>query len=173
MSTVDEQISELKARLGVRKDAQLAEKLGYTTGAIANWKKRGLVPDSAEVRAQLAERNQLQSLDLEKRRRELGTDAMLWGQRLAILLAPSIDAVSSRFAATSFDKISAQYADYFTEIVLACAEAVHQARQEHGGTWKSAMERLIVGDVGSVFGEITRRAAAWRERKTVVEHTSS
>lgn len=162
MSTVDKQIAEMKARLGVRKDAHLADKLGYSTAAIAQWKKRGEVPASAGVRLELVERDGRAAIAIKARKDQLDKKALKLGRELAIMLAPSLDAISVRFAHATFDKLVSSYAEYFDEIALACAEILERRYREHPGSWESALQGLTIGDTSAIYTEATQRAMWWR-----------
>lgn len=152
----------MKARLGVQRDSQLAEKLGYSTAAIAQWKKRGEVPTTAQFRADLVEQEGRAALAIKRRKDELGKEALREGRCLAILLAPSLDAVSRRFPVSNFDNRVRQYADYFDEIVLACAEVIDRCRREASCSWQEARDALTLGETAGIYAEITQRANWWR-----------
>ncbi|MFY9350359.1 MAG: helix-turn-helix domain-containing protein [Sphingobium sp.] len=49
---VEDEIAKMRALAEVSSDAQLAEKLGYTRGAVTQWRRRNYIPEKAQRRLQ-------------------------------------------------------------------------------------------------------------------------
>jgi hypothetical protein len=163
---VDEEIASMRVALGLPSDAQLAEMLGYTPGAITQWRRRGGVPDKARRRFESYQRN-ISSGHLRQRRRDdLGKEIMFAGRFLAIFLAPSVDAAGRRFKLLGYEDVLREYTSYFNEIELACAEEVSETMSRNGANATEALHSLS-GDASlELYWRIIQRAHEWRDAES-------
>ncbi len=97
------------------------------------------------------------------RREELGHQVLYEGLCLALFLAPSLDAFGRRFGAAAYTDTLRNYASYFREIEISCAEEVATRLQEINGNAADAFESLTKDDPGTLTTRIIDRAHWWRE----------
>lgn len=153
----------MKALVGAANDAQLADILGYSHGAITQWRRRGSVPDKARRRAETFRKAGEIGLEMDKKRRELGHQALYEGRCLAIFLAPSGDStISRRFSHAQYVPALREYASFFDEIALACAEEIAARLATIEGNVTNAFESLTTDDPKALYQRIIERAHQWR-----------
>lgn len=163
MSIVEEEISALKAAVGATTDAQLSDILGYSHGVITQWRRRGSVPDKARRRAEAFRKGGEIGLRIDGRRRELGHQVLYEGRCLAIFLAPSCDTtISRRFSHVEYVPTLREYASFFDEIVLACAEEIAARLATIEGNATDALESLTTDDPKALYQRVIKRAHQWR-----------
>lgn len=147
----------------MQSDAQLAELLGYTPGAIVQWKRRGSIPDKALKRVESYRLQGRIAARMDERRNELGHQVLYEGLCLALYLAPSLDvAASRRFPQLDYSITLRTYASFFNEIALVCAEEVAGRIPSTGGAAIDALASLTQDDPADLYVRVMRRAHAWR-----------
>lgn len=152
----------MRAALGARSDAQLADCLGYSRSNINVWRKRGAVPETALARMKSLMPGIVQARAMQARREELGHQLMYEGLCLALWLAPSIDSLGKRFGAPIYSGTLRNYASYFSEIELACAEQVAERLALIAGNAADALESLTKDDPDKLMKAVLARAEWWR-----------
>lgn len=153
----------MRSVLGARSDAQLAEILGYTRGAIHQWRSRGGVPEGVQRRFESLKAVEEIATRMADRRRELGQQVLYEGRCLALFIAPSFDAaLRQRFSFDHYDGVLRNYASFFDEISLACAEEVSERLKLIEGNPTDAMSDLAKDDVSVLYDRILKRADNWR-----------
>jgi hypothetical protein len=165
MSTVEGELLRLRTALCVDSDAQLAEIMGYNRSTVAQWKARGAIPAKAMRRFKTLIENGKRGISMQERRESLGHQVMYEGRCLAIWLAPSLDSVTTqRIPALSYSGTMRQYASFFSEIELACAEEVAaRLASLPDGNASDAMASLASEPPGELLSRILARAFDWRE----------
>lgn len=165
-NNVDAEIAAMKDAIGAQNDAQLAEFIGLSRTAVSLWRKRNSIPDSARRKVATLSRYGKFARQMDERRIELGHQLLYEGLCLALALAPAVDTIATkRFPATFYGGILRQYASFFREIELACAEEVAARLKElpEGQNAADAMASLIQDDHAALYERILHRAHLWRE----------
>ena len=156
---LDEEIAKKRASLGVSSDAQMAEKLGLTRGAINQWRTRGRVPETARQRVESFRLLGSDRLAAQDRAKALGSQLMFEGRCLALFLAPSRDALATRrIAPAHYEAQWREYADLFERICLACADEIAQRQKVIEGTPADALADLTKDDPVVLLERIMDRA---------------
>ena len=158
-TALDAEISAMRETVGAASDAQLAEILGLTRGAVTQWRKRGSIPDKAKSRVEsfrLLGRDRVAAQD---RAKALGSQLMFEGRCLALFLAPSRDAIATRrIAPAHYEAQWREYADLFERICLACAEEIAERQKVMEGTPADALADLTKDDPADLLERIMDRA---------------
>lgn len=147
--------------LGATNDAELARFFGVGPATISAWRARGVSKQARRTFAQLRPDAEKAS-EAQLRRVELGHQVMYEGLCLALWLAPSIDSLGKRFGAPTYSGILRNYASYFREIELACAEHVAERLSLIEGNAADALESLTRDNPEALLKAVLERAEWWR-----------
>lgn len=162
MSNIENEIDALRAAIGASNDAQLVEMLGYSHGAISQWRRRGSIPEKAKQKVAAYREGGSRLLKMQARRRYLGNQVLYEGRCLALLLAPSIDSVGKRFSIANYMGSLRNFASLFEDIELACADLIYDRRERDGGNATDAFDRLTQEDLPKLYDAIIDRAMRYR-----------
>lgn len=159
MENLEGDIAAMRAALGASSDAQMAEMLGLTRGAVTQWRKRGSIPEKARRRVESYRLAGRAGVALQDRARELGDQLMYEGRCLALFLAPSRDAIETRrIALPHYEATWREYATLFERVCLASAEEIAERQGKVGGNATDALADLTRDDPADLLARIMARA---------------
>lgn len=102
-------------------------------------------------------------MEMEAHRKFLGHQILYEGRCLALFLAPSIDAtISRRFSLANYMGNLREFASFFDEITLACADEIHECMTKISGNATEAFESLSQSDPKELYLRVLERAKIWR-----------
>lgn len=130
---VDSLIVELKRRAGVGTDYELAVFLGVTQGAVANWRRRGAVPESTRLSLERVFAKELETPNLR---------ALLARALVMRLVHFDADECENKSYAEGFEDVYLRHAGQLDIVADECYEKIEETEKHLGLSTEAAYLEL-------------------------------